>query len=465
MSLTAPFQAVVIGAGISGLTAAYYLKKAGLRVLLLESTDRAGGVIQSLDAEGFIIERGPNSLRGTHELIDLAEELGLMSALVAADPKAPAYVYFNGTLHPVPMSPPALITTRLLSTSAKLRLLKEPFIKGRTENGEESLAAFVRRRLGPELLDRMVAPFVSGVYAGDVERLSVQASFGRLAEFEAAAGSILCGGIRAMKQAKQAAKQNPQPPKRSLKAYRLCSFKNGLQTLPQALAKALGDSFSTSALVTRIELQISAPKFQVTFGQGGQQQTVAADRLVIATPAVAAARLLENIAPALVPLLMDIPYTSIASVPLAYRNKQLAARPLDGFGFLAPRSEGLRTLGSLWSSALFPGRAPDGWSYCTNFVGGETDRPAANLSDEELIRIVHGDLQKVLGVQGEPRRLPITRWPRAIPQYVIGHAERMRRIDEEAAKVDGLQLIGNYLHGVSIGDCLKNAKAAAEVVA
>lgn len=464
MSPPAPLHAVVIGAGISGLTTAYTLKKAGRNVLLLEVTDRAGGVIQSLDAEGFVIERGPNSLRGTHELIDLAEELGLMNELVAADPKAPAYVYFNGALHPVPMSPPALITTKLLSTSAKLRLLKEPFIKPRNESGEESLASFVRRRLGPELLDRLVAPFVSGIYAGDVERLSVQASFGKLADFEAAAGSILRGGLRAMKQAKQAAIQNPQSPQRSLKAYRLCSFKRGLQTLPLALAQALGESFITSAQVTQIKSQISNPKFQIAFERHGTQQTVAADRLIIATPADTAAGLLEDVAPALVPLLANIPYTSLVSVPLAYRVAQLA-RPLNGFGFLAPRSEGIRLLGSIWSSSLFPGRAPEGWVYCTNFIGGETDRTAVMLSDEELIRVVHGDLHKVLGVKGEPRRLPITRWPRAIPQYIIGHAERMRRIDAEAAKIVGLQIIGNYLHGVSIGDCLKNAKTAAEVVA
>jgi len=453
-------DAIVIGAGISGLTAAYYLKKAGRNPLLLESADRAGGVIESLDAEGFLIERGPNSLRGTQELLDLTEDLSLTREFMAGDPHAPAYVYFGGELHAVPMSPTALVKTRLLSTSAKLRLLKEPFIRPRIATGEESLASFVRRRLGSEVLERIVAPFVSGVYAGDVEQLSVQAVFGQFAEFEAEAGSILRGAIRAARRAKQEAARKQEPPKRSLKPYRLCSFKNGLQSLPRTLAKALGGCFVSSARVTDVQAQPSIPKFRVTYELHGQRQSVAADRLIIATPADAAARLLQNVAPALASLLTDLPYTSIASVPLAYRVEQLG-RPLDGFGFLAPRSAGLRTLGSIWSSSLFPNRAPAGWAYCTNFIGGETDRAAAQLSDEELIRIVHGDLQKVLGVTGEPRRLPITRWPRAIPQYVIGHAERTKQIETALAQVKGLRLIGNYLHGVAIGDCLRNAKMAA----
>jgi protoporphyrinogen/coproporphyrinogen III oxidase len=457
-------DSIIIGAGISGLTAAFFLKKAGRDVLLVESSDRAGGVIQSLDAEGFIIERGPNSLRGTHEFLDLAEELGMMGELVTGDPKAPAYVYFNDELHPVPMSPPALVKTKLLSTAGKLRLLREPFVRRRDEAGEEGLASFVRRRLGDEILERLVAPFVSGVYAGDAERLSVQASFARLAELEAQSGSLLRGAIKAARAAR--GNKAEEKPRRSLRQYRLCSFRHGLEQLPRRLARQLGASLLTEAQVTAINRSSSgdAPaRFEITFERRGERHTIAAASLIVATPADAAARLLETCAPEISKLVADIPYTPLASVPLAYRREQLA-RPLDGFGFLAPRGAGPRILGSIWASSLFPERAPDGWSYCTNFIGGETDRRAVEMSDAELTGTAHGDLRKVLGVTGEPRILPITRWARAIPQYVIGHAARTAEIEAALEKRAGLRLVGNYLHGVALGDCIRNAKAAAESV-
>ena len=452
------FDSIIIGAGISGLATAYYLKKAGSNVLLLESSERVGGVIQSFDADGFWLERGPNSLRGTHELLDLVDDLQLHGQLLTANPKAPAYVYWQKALHPVPMSPPALISTKLLSTRGKLRLLREPFIAGRRDPGEESLASFVRRRLGNEILERLVAPFVSGVYAGDPEHLSVQASFARLAELEASAGSLVKGGIKAMR----AAKAKAEPPKRSLRAYRLCSFERGLQTLTEALAKALGEGVLTSANVVSIAQNASA-KYQVTFEHSQQTQTVEATSLVLATPSQVAAQLLQAVAPELTPLLRAIPYTTIAAVPLAYRREQVA-HPFDGFGFLAPRGQGLRTLGSIWNSSLFVNRAPDGFVLTNDFIGGETDRTAVQLSDDELTRIVHQDLKSVLGITGEPRRLPISRWKRAIPQYNLGHAARVVAIESALAKRPGLQLAGNYLHGISIGDCLKNGQGIAEAL-
>lgn len=454
-----PHDSIIIGAGISGLAAAHYLKRSGQNVLLIESSDRVGGVMQSLDAEGFIIERGPNSLRGTHELIDLVEEIGLMDDLLAADPKAPAYVYFKGQLHAVPTSLSSFIKSQLLSASGKMRLLSEPFVKARQESGEESLASFFRRRLGDQVVERMIAPFVSGVYAGDTEKLSVQASFARLAEFERDAGSIVRGGIRAMRSSRK--NRDANKPKRSLRPYRLCSFRRGLEQLPQAIAKQLGENLLLNTQVKAIKQTGSSPaNFEITVEQKGENKTFTAKSLVVATPADAASRLLAEFAPEISALVADIPYTSIVSLPLAYRRDQVT-HSLNGFGFLVPRSEGLRTLGSVWGSSLFPTRTPQDWVYFTNFIGGETDRQAINLSDSELVKIVHGELQKVLGIAGEPRLFPITRWPRAIPQYVIGHAERMAKIDAAVAQHNGLKLLGNYLHGVSIGDCIKNAKAAA----
>jgi oxygen-dependent protoporphyrinogen oxidase len=446
-------DSVIIGAGVSGLVAAHRLKKMGRDLLLVECGDRVGGVIKSRGVEGFLIECGPNSLRGSHEFLDLVEELNLTGELITADPRAPAYVYADGRLQAVPMSPPALVKTKLISNAAKLRLLREPFVKARREGGEESVASFVRRRLGGEILERMVEPFLSGVYAGDPEELSVQACFPKLAEFEAEAGGVLRGALRAAKQSRKEAGWR----KRSLRPYRLCSFRNGLSALPEALSESLGESLLTRARIIDIS---STGGFEIKIEHRGEIKTVNSSTLVIATPAYAAAHLLGGVAPEIAALVAEIPYVSIASVPLAYRAGQIA-RNLDGFGFLAPRGEGLRTLGSIWNSCLFAGRAPEGWVCLTNFIGGATDAEAIKLGDEELIRIVHGDLSKVLGVSGRPRRLPITRYERAIPQYALGHAARVERIESRLREIPGLWIAGNYLRGISLGDCIKQAERLA----
>ena len=446
-------DSVIIGAGISGLVAAHRLKKMGRDLLLVESGDHTGGVIQSREVEGFLIECGPNSLRGSHEFLDLVEELNLTGELITADPRAPAYVYADGRLQAVPMSPPALVKTKLISNAAKLRLLREPFVKARRGGGEESVASFVRRRLGDEILERLVEPFLSGVYAGDPERLSLQACFPKLAEFEAESGGILRGALRAAKQSrKEAAK-----PKRSLRPYRLCSFGHGLSALPEALAKSLGDSLLTRARIIDIS---STGRFEIKVEHLGEIKTITSSTLVVSAPAYVAAHLLGGIAPEVAALIAEIPYVSIASVPLAYRAEQIA-RKLDGFGFLAPRGEGLRTLGSIWNSFLFAGRAPDGWVCLTNFIGGATDAEAVKLGDAELIHTVHNDLTKVLGVSGGPRHLPITRYERAIPQYTLGHATRVKRVETLLRDVPGLWITGNYLRGISLGDCIKHAERVA----
>jgi len=446
-------DSVIIGAGVSGLVAAHRLKKMGRDLLLVESGDRVGGVIQSREVEGFLIERGPNSLRGSHEFLDLVEELNLTGELITADPRAPAYVYAGGELHGVPMSPLALVRTKLISNAAKLRLLREPFVKARRGGGEESVASFVRRRLGDEILERLIEPFLSGVYAGDPEELSLQACFPKLAEFEAEAGGILRGALRAAKQSRKEAAR----PKRSLRPYRLCSFRHGLSALPEALARSLGDNLLTRARIIDIN---SSGRFEIKIEHLGEIKTITSSTLVVSTPAYVAAHLLGAFAPEIAALVAEIPYVSIASVPLAYRAEQ-APRKLDGFGFLAPRAERLRTLGSIWNSSLFAGRAPEGWVCLTNFVGGATDVEAVKLGDGELIRIVHGDLSKVLGVSGEPRRLPITRYERAIPQYTMGHAARVERIESMLRDIPGLWIAGNYMRGISLGDCIKHAERVA----
>jgi oxygen-dependent protoporphyrinogen oxidase len=448
------FDSIIIGAGISGLVAAHRLRSLGRNVLVVESSDRIGGVIQTVEAEEFLVERGPNSLRGTHEFLDLVEELGLADEMVAADPRAPAYVYAGGRLHAVPMSPVALVRTGLISSSAKLRLLREPFIGARVEGGEESIASFVRRRLGDEVLDRLVAPFISGVYAGDPELLSIQACFPKLADFEAESGSVLRGALGAI----LSSRKKKETSRRSLRPYRLCSFRRGMKALPQALAGSLGDRLITRSRA--VAAYRSESGFTIRIERQNTVETFDCSTLVIAAPADVAAALTRDIAPGLAEEIAGISYVSLASVPLAYRVDNTDRSP-DGFGFLAPRGEGLRTLGSIWNSSLFPGRAEDGWIVTTNFIGGATDAEAAALGDEELYRIVHDDLRKVLGFDAEPRRLSITRYQRAIPQYSIGHRARVEAIEAALRGCDGLWLAGNYLRGVSLGDCISGAEKIA----
>jgi len=296
------------------------------------------------------------------------------------------------------------------------------------------------------------------VYAGDPKRLSVQACFPKLAEFEATAGSILRGGLKSAR----ASRRNAERPKRSLRPYRLCSFRRGLNTLPQRLAQELGERLMTEARVTDVHQSPDGFALTVDHQNGSRQFRCAT--LIVATPAYAAAKLIAPVAPEAAALIADIPYASIASVPLAYRADQFA-QPPDGFGFLAPRSEVLRTLGSIWASSLFPARAPEGWALTTNFIGGATDAEAALLSDDELVRIVHDDLSKALRITGAPRRLPITHYERAIPQYVIGHAARINKLEAALAGRPGLRLAGNYLRGVAIGDCIRQAEQLAREVA
>jgi protoporphyrinogen/coproporphyrinogen III oxidase len=458
-------EALVIGAGISGLVAAYRLMKSGRDVLLIESSDRVGGVIHSQEAEEFLIERGPNSFRGTSTLLDLFEELGLMNDLVTADPRAPAFiyggVYAGHGLEPVPMSLAAALSTRLISARGKLRLLREPFIARRRDSREESIAAFVRRRLGSEVLDNLIAPFVSGVYAGDPERLSIQATFARLARLETESGSIVKGLWKTPRPQNKKKKKKGIPPKRSLRQYRLCSFASGLEQWPKALASKLGLRLRTNSRAVSITRSHSGRLFEVILDEGERQLTVHAKNLIVATPAGAAAGLLSKIAPEIATRLETIEYVSLVSLPLAYR----AEVRLHGFGFLAARSAGLRILGSVWNSSLFRDRAPAGWVLLTSFIGGATDSEAIHLSDDELISIADRDLKQVLAITSQPRRLPITRWARAIPQYTIGHAAKTEELQEALKRQEGLWLIGNYLGGVSLGDCIENATKIAGAVA
>lgn len=462
---------IVVGGGISGLVCAYQLKRLGRNVLLIDGSNRVGGVMKSESVDGFLFERGPNSFYITPEISELLDTIGISPYLVTADSSAPRFVYYKGKLRavPVPTSPlkflSSFLTTRLLSPLAKLRLFAEPFIAPSTSGQEQTIEEFITRRFGKQFHDVLVSSFVSGVYAGNTSELSAMASppFSKLADLEAEHGSVIRGAFRSKKSASA---KTGEPPRRS---HQSCSFLNGLETLPKALHKALVNELLLNCKIHSIEFHNHAPQAHYTLEVEfcGDRQPIHTASLIIATPAYTAARLLDPLSDKLANTLDQIPYPPLASVALAFKESQLKLQPgtsLQGFGFLIPRSEGVRTLGCIWNSSLFPERAPQGYVTLTCFIGGSTDPEVLALSDDDIIRTVHKDLQQTLGVTGAPRVLGVTRWERAIPQYTLGHPSRRTEIEEQVGRYPGLYLTGNYLYGVSIGDCIGQAQRTAEQV-
>jgi protoporphyrinogen/coproporphyrinogen III oxidase len=466
-------QVLVIGAGIAGLACAYRLKSLGADVLLLESSGHVGGVMQSEAIDGYLIERGPNSSQGTEELMALVEELGLMDELLEGDAKAPAYVYCKGVLHAVPAGAGAFIKSRLLSFTGKLRIFAEPFIGRRAAGDEESILSFARRRIGREAAERMVAPFVSGIYAGDAEKISVQAAFPRLWNLEATYGGLIRGSIAKAREARRAKRATRDVlDKAAPTRRRLVSFKCGMAVLPQTLAARLGEDLMTGIAIAEmrcargdcgLRTADSGKAVEITFNRRDVPHQITADHAIIATPAKAAASLVAPLSSELSHLLDGIYYPPLAILYLAYDVAGVRTR-LDGFGFLVAPSEGMNILGCVWNSSLFAGRAPQGKALLTVFVGGARRPETAQLPDAELMAMAHAELQKVLSITSEPIVVGITRWQRAIPQYNIGHRDRVRRIEALLNDMPGLHLIGNYLHGVSTGDVIKEADRVAHEV-
>ena len=448
---------LVIGAGISGLTAAFALRARGLRVEIADAAARAGGVIGTEKTEGVLYERGPNSILDTHPRIrELLQKLELTSERVDASPLASRrYIVRGGRLSALPTSPPAFLKTRAFSAGAKLRLLLEPFIaRARADEREESVTGFVERRLGRELLDYAVEPFVAGIYAGNPDELSLRAAFPRLHALEQRYGSLIKGQfLGARERAREGA--------RGKNVATSFSFRDGVQALPDALARAIGE-VRTSARATRIRVSDNRQLVVSIEGADGSFD-LAARAVVLALPAYRAAELLREHAPAAASALMAIPYAPIVSVALAFARVDVA-HPLDGFGFLAPRVERRRILGSLFSSSMFQGRARDGEVLLTSYVGGRRDPSIFAATDAAIVAHVRDELADLVGARGEPRFSAVTRWREAIPQYAIGHLERIERARTAEAIVPGLYLCGSYAGGVSVGDCIASAFATAEHV-
>ena len=447
---------VVVGGGISGLAAAFGAQQRGAAVEVLDAGARAGGVIGTVHRDGALYEAGPNSALDTTPLInELLDALGIRGERTDANAVASTrFIVRGGKLVALPTSPGAFLTTPAFTLGAKLRLLREPFIAPAPPDVEESIAAFVRRRLGTEFLDYAIDPFVSGVYAGDPEQISVPAAFPRLHALEQKYGSLIRGQIKGARERKASAEKA----KNTAGSF---SFRRGMQTLTDALARAVG----SVATGVRVEKIVRDPdgSWVVTGSRGGEPVARRARTVVLAVPAYVAAELVRDLAPVATQGLAAIRYAAIASVASAYRRADIG-HSLAGFGFLVPKKEQRRILGSLFSSSMFDGRAPAGTVLLTSFVGGLRNPALPARPDADLAAIVHGELRALAGARGEPLWVNITRWTHAIPQYNLGHREHLRPVEEAERALPGVFFCANYRGGVSVGDCIKSAHAMAETL-
>ncbi len=422
---------IIIGAGITGLSCAWRLKRMGIEPLVLEASQRPGGVIKSERVDGYLIERGPNSLLPASENFPLLDEAGLTGEIIEADPKSPRYVVIGGKLRKIPFGP--------LTPGGLLRAAVEPFVRSKSPKNE-SVHDFFARRFGRQAQDRLVAPFVTGIYAGDTTKLDMAATFPRFAELERKHGSLILGMMKSGK------------PKGSRRGH-TCSFAGGMERLPQRLAADVDIVYDAADV--RLE-----PGLQVKWTSG----TLPAKAVIVTAPAYRAAGMIGNSIPGLATLLDKVDYAPMVTATTSVPDSAFP-KPLDGFGFLIPRSEGFHLLGTLFSSALFPGRSPDGRQLLTSFVGGAHERDAIHWTDEQVMTVVRPELQRILGTSEAPLPVAVTRQPRAIPQYRIGHEDWTMALKNELKQWPGLFMAGNYMEGVAVAACMETGERVAREAA
>lgn len=447
---------VIIGAGISGLTIAYLLNKLGFDITVLEKKTEPGGSIETSFEKGFLFDRGPNSGLETHPLIgQLVEELGLQNELVYANKEGnKRYILKNNELHPLPMSPPAFIKTKLFSPAAKLRLLTEPLMKRSKDGYYQSISEFVKRRLGKEFLDYAINPFVAGVYAGNPDELSVKSAFPKLYELEEKYGGLIIGTLRSVRERKKRAEKSKQSAK-------MFSFKNGMHIFPRAITEHLNNKVRLECEVTSI--QKNGNGFTINYQQEGKEKTVDCNKIISAIPSYVAANLLNNFDEELTKHLNEVYYPPVLVLYLSYKKEDIG-QPLDGFGFLIPSNERKSFLGAIWSSVIFPNRSDDKSAVFTLFVGGARDPEVGSIDKEILIAKVKKEFEDIMKITGEPTFVTYRYWSKAIPQYNIGYIEHEKYFDEFEKQNPGIFLAGNYRGGISIGDCIKSAQGVVEKI-
>lgn len=458
---------VIIGGGISGLSAAYYVSRKAaergisLRLTLLEADSRWGGKITTHRVKGFVIEGGPDTFLATKPwAVALCRELGLEARLHGTNPhQKNTYVLHNGQLHPLPDGLTMMIPTRfapilrsdLLTWPQKARMGLDFFLPPRPGDGDESLGAFISRRLGRAAYENLIEPLLSGIYAGDGDLLSMQATFPYLRQLELKYGSLSRGALALRRQ----------HPNNGHSRSAFLTLTTGLAEMVEALIEALqrygGD------------LRLNTPVDGVTFSDGiyrvipKRGSAIHAHAVILAVPAFTAAAMLESLDPFLAADLGAIPYASTATISLAYRQEDVP-RPLDGYGYVIPRCEGRRALACTWTSTKFPHRAPEGYALLRVFVGRAGQEDEIPWDEASLLQLARQELSLTLGITAPPVLSRVFIWENAMPQYNLGHPERLARIQAALQKWPGLALAGNAYRGIGIPDCIHSGEQASESV-
>jgi oxygen-dependent protoporphyrinogen oxidase len=465
---------IVIGGGIAGLSTAYALQEQArlarvpLACTLIESRERLGGVILTERVGDFVIEAGPDSLLTQKPWgLDLCQALGISDRLIGTnDRQRRIYIFWGGRLHPLPQGLMLIVPTRfgpllhsqLLSWPGKLRMGLEYFLPPRPPNGDESLAGFVRRRLGREALEKIADPLLAGIYAGSADDMSLLATFPRLRELESTHGGLIRGAL-AQRRAMRRAASSGSPPTTTM----FMAPRGGMAEIVEALTSRL------DRIVKRLgrTVQRVVPHGDGPAGPHGyavhldDATSVYADMVVFATPAPITASLVEGFHPRLAEALRTIPYVSSATVSLAYRRRDVS-HPLDGFGFLVGKREGRRVMAATWTSTKFAYRAPADAVLIRSFIGGVGCEELVGLDDVALIQLVREELGAMLGITATPLLARVYSWERANPQYSVGHLERVDAMEQLLVPYPGLFLTGSAYRGVGIPDCIHQGVLTAE---
>lgn len=467
-------RVVIIGGGISGLAAAHRLLEqrtqasGAFEIILLEASERAGGIIRTLRRDGFLLEAGPDSfISEKPEALELAKRLGLESRLIETrDAHRRSFIVRQGKLHPVPegfqlLAPSRFwpfVTTGIFSWRGKARMALDLLLPRRASaNGsdDESLAGFVRRRLGQEALERMAQPMVGGIYTADPEHLSLRATMPRFLEMEREHGSV----IRAMWKKRRKVSDEEKRGTSGARYSLFLSFDEGMQVLSDELVSRLKNvSIRLKTKAESLAFDEEQKRWEVRFNGG---EVIGADAVCLALPAYASAKLVRAVDAQLADELDAIPYASTATINLAYRRADIP-HALDGFGFVAPLIERRATLACTFSSVKFAGRAPAGHTLLRAFVGGALQPESFALAEDEMIARVRQDLRELLGIEQPPLFAHVEKWPRSMAQYHLGHVERVRRIKERLGRLPNLKLAGNAYTGAGIPDCVRSGESAAD---
>jgi oxygen-dependent protoporphyrinogen oxidase len=454
---------LIVGGGITGLSAAHraveLARERGipLALTLVEARERLGGTIASEHVDGFLVEAGPDSFLSEKPwALALCRRLGLEDRLVRTDDRfRKVFVWHGGRLHPLPdgfqlLAPTALLpfaTSSLFSLSGKLRMALD-LVLPRGGGDDESLGAFVRRRLGAEALERVAQPLVAGIYTADPDELSLIATMPRFVELERRERSLILGLRRALRRA-------PRPGTSGARWSLFVTFAGGMEEMVTALADRLpAGAIALKQRVTGLTRSGTGWRADTTAGP------IEADHVILATESHATARLTRYVDPALANLIGEIAYSSAATVSLGYRRADVP-HPLDGFGFVVPRREGKALLAATFSSVKYPGRAPEGHVLIRGFLGGALNAGVLSEPDEALVQRARAELGQALGIRAEPVLTRLHRWPASMPQYHVGHLTRVDTIERLAGAIPGLSLAGGAYRGVGIADCVRSGEAAA----